>query len=302
VTSNTLIEALVLGSLCIACQQTPPARYGSSAAEPAYAERYPAALNGARAGTLEDEKLAREKTAEFASLPTELKSPDWKHVSTVIELSDAAGKNADYAEAALESRRLTRFYAEEKSGLVQKVGGSVNYTAKEKNCEVDFYGTVAGSLDRSMEKTIEERLRAHNSAQRYIEDNTHALGEANVPKLVERSDDIALASFIVHVQLPGTKQELDALLAEASEVKRTLETQQTRAQAVITDAKASPAAKKLAKQRVEAASSAQMGLDGAISGAEQTAKELEQRIETLRADYQKALDALKDAVERQTQN
>jgi hypothetical protein len=286
----------------MACQQTPPPRYGSSAAEPAYAERYPASLSAARASYIEDEKLAREKSAAFSSLPAELKSPDWKQVGTLIELADSAGKNADYAEGALESRRLRRFYSEEKQGLTQKVGGSVNYTAKEKHCEADFYGTVAGSMDRSMDKVFEERLRSHNAAQRYIEDHADTLGEANVPKLVTRADDIALASFIVHVQLPGAKQELDALLADASEVKRTLERQQAEAQAVITDAKSSAAAKKLAKQRAEAASSARMGLDGAISGAEQSSKELEQRVETLRADYQTALDALKAAVEREAES
>lgn len=298
-TSNLWLKAFVAGVLGMACQQTPAPRYGSSAGEPAYAERYPASLSGARASYIEDEKLAREKSAAFASLPAELKSPNWAEVGAVIELADAAGKNADYAEGALEFRRLNRFYAEEKQGLVQKIGGSVNYTAKEKRCDADFYGTVAGSMDRSMEKVFEERLRSHNAAQRYIEDHAETLGTANVPKLAARADDIALASFIVHVQLPGAKQELDALLAEADEVKRTLERQQSEAQAVITNPQASAAAKKLAKERAEAASSARMGLDGAISGAEQSSKELEQRVETLRADYQRALDALKDAVARE---
>jgi hypothetical protein len=122
-----------------------------------------------------------------------------------------------------------------------------------------------------------------------------------VPKLVKRADEISLASFVVHVQLPETKRELDALLADASGVKQTLERQQAEAQAVLTDANASAAAKKVAKRRAETASNARMGLDGAISGAEQSSKELEQRTEALRADYQKALDALKEAVEQEAE-
>jgi hypothetical protein len=300
--SSTLITMFVACLVSVACQQTPAPRYGSSAAEPAYAERYPSALNAARAGYLEDEKLVREKSTEFSALPGELKSPDWKEVGNVIELADSAGKNADYAEGATEARRVTRFYAEEKQGLVQKLGGSVNYAAKEKQCDVDFYGTVAGSLDRSMEKVIEERLRSHNAAHRYIEDHVDALGESNVPKLSKRADEIAMASFLVNVHLPSAKQDLDALLADASNVKDTLERQQTEAQAVLTNPKASAAAKKVAKQRAEAASTARMGLDGAISGAEQSSKELEQRTAQLQADYQKALDALKEAVAREAEN
>lgn len=300
-TPPTWFKAFTLSLVCAACQQTPPARYGSAAAEPAYAERYPGALNAARAGYLEDETLARQKTTEFSALPGELKAPDWNHVGTVVELADSTGKNGDYAEAALEARRVTRFYAEEKQGLLQKVGGSVNYTAKEKNCDVDFYGTVAGSLDRSMEKTIEERLRAHNAAHRYVEDHADALGEANVPKLTKRADDIALASFLVHVQLPSVKNDLDALLTDSADVRKTLERQQAEAQAVLSDPKSSATAKKIAKQRAETASNARMGLDGAIAGAEQASKELDQRSDALRADYEKALEALKDAIEREAE-
>jgi hypothetical protein len=285
----TLRAPLVLCSLAIACQQTPAARYGSSANEPAYAERYAGSLSAARESHVKDETFARQTSATFAGLPGELKAPDWNAVQRVVELADAAGKSGDYVQAIEESRLVTRFYAEEKQGLQQKVGGSVAYTAKEKQCDADFYGSVSGALDRAMEKTLERRLRDHNPAQRYIEDHAEALGEANVPKLEKRADEIALASYIVNVHLPDAKQELDALLAEASDVKATLERQQTEAQAVQADAKASAAAKKLAKQR--------LGLDGAISGAEQASKELEQRAETARSEYQKAFDAMVDVIE-----
>jgi hypothetical protein len=298
-TSKTLIALFAACSVHLACQQTPPPRYGSSAAEPAYAERYPGALNAARAGYLEDEKLVRQKSAEFSALPGELKAPDWKHVARVIELADSAGKNADYAEGALEARRVGRFYAENKQGLVQKVGGSVNYLSKEKNCDVDFYGTVSESLDRSMDKTLQERLRSRNAAHRYIEDHADALGVSNVPTLEKRADDISLASFLVHVHLPAAKQELDTLLADAPEVKKSLERQQAEAQAVLTDARSSAAAKRIAKQRAEVASNARMGLDGTISAAEQSSENLEKQSEALRADYQRALEGLQEAVENQ---
>jgi len=301
-TSRTLIQLLAVCFASAACQQTPPARYGSSAAEPAYAERYPGALNTARSNYLKAEKLVREKSSEFSALPGELKSPDWNHVGTVIELADSAGKNADYAAGATETRSVAAFYTENKQTLVQKVGGSVNYAVKEKHCEeIDLYGTVRESLDRSIEKTLEERLRSRNAAQRYIEDHADALGETNVPKLAKRADDIALASFLVHVHLPAAKQELDALLADAPEVKKTLERQQNQADAVLADASSSAAAKRIAKQRAETASNARLGLDGAISGAEQSSKALDQQTEALRADYEKALDALKEAVEREAE-
>lgn len=295
----TVLTLLALCAASVACQETPPARYGSSAAEPAYAERYPGTLSAMKATYQEDEQAAHKISTEFGTLPGELKNPDWKEVGKVIELADESGKNADFSQGMLESRALSRFYTEEKQGLQQKVAGSIQYTAKEKNCDVDFYGTTAGSLDRAWEKTVTERLRAHNAATRYIEDHVDAIGEANVPKLTKRADEIALASFLVHVQLPGVKADLDAMLAESSNVKESLVRQQADAESVVNGSSGSPAAKKVAKQRAEAASSALLGFDGAVSGAEQLSEALEQRTKASLDEYEKALDTLKDAVEKE---
>lgn len=294
--------ALTLVALCVtsvACKEAPPARYGSSAAEPAYAERYPGTLSGLKATYQEDEQTVHKTSSELGTLPSELKNPDWKEVGKVVELADLAGKNADFSQGMQEARALSRFYAEEKQGLSQKVAGSIQYTAKEKNCDVDFYGTTAGSLDRAWDKTLTERLRSHNAATRYIEDHVDAIGEANVPKLTKRADEIALASFLVHVQLPGVKTELDAMLAESSNVKESLVRQQADAEAIVNGSSGSPAAKKVAKQRAEAASGALLGFDGAVSGARQLSEALEQRTKASLEEYEKALAALQDAIEQE---
>jgi hypothetical protein len=280
-----------------ACAQKQPALYASPADQAAYAERYPAALGGARARYGEDEKNVGTVTAGFAKYPDELTKPDWTVVSAVIEDADQAGKSGDLASGMAEADAVRTFYAGERDKLRQKVGGSAEHAAKEKNCEVELYGPIGGALDRAMEQQLEERLRARNAAHRRIEDNVDAIGKPNVEKLEKQADEVALASYVVNVRMPTLKRDLDAALGDASGVKKTLEREIEEANAVAADPNAPKGKKQTAEKRKAAASSALASLDQEVTQAKALSDELEKRNDAAKKTYDQALDGLKDALE-----
>jgi hypothetical protein len=283
--------------LALACTQQEPALYASSAGEASYAERYPAMLAALRNGHFEAEKQAYTLSGEFSKYPDELKDPSWAAVEDVVEKADEAGKGADYAAGMGEGQAVRTFYTEERDTLRQKVGGSAEHAAKEKSCDVELYGPIGGALDRSVDQQLEERLHERSAAHRAIEDHQDALGKPNLDKLEKQADSIALASYLVHVRLPQTKREVDARLADASQVKSTLERTQEESKAVLDDPNASKGAKDLAQKRADAARTAQASLDSEVEQAKKLGEELEQRAKAAQDQYQKAKDGLIQAIQ-----
>lgn len=290
--ANLQIALLVGLVLCssAACSQKPAPLFASSADQASYAERYPTTLAALRTRYAEDEKLAREKIGKFSGYADELGNTDYEHVAEMAKRADAAGKSGDFVKGMEEANAVQRFYDEEKTALQQKVGGSVNYAAKEKHCDADLYGSAAAALDKAIEKQLEERLRQHNEAHRYIEDHQDALGKANLEKLQKQADDIALASYIANVRLKQHKLELEAMIEEGSAVQRTLERTVEEANAVLQDPNASKTAKDLAKKRADTASEAKTVTEVELQQAEAAVKEIEPRISQMEADYKKAFD------------
>jgi hypothetical protein len=293
-----ITSLIVCAVVALGCdKQQEPALYASSAGESSYAERYPAMLSALRNGHFEAEKQAYTLCGEFSKYPDELKDPSWTHVQVVVQKADEAGKGADYAAGMGESQSVRTFYTEERDTLRQKVGGSAEHAAKEKNCDVELYGPIGGALDRSVEQGLEDRLHQRSAAHRAIEDNEDAIGKPNVEKLEKQADQIALASYLVHVRLPSTKREIDARLADASEVKKTLERTQEESKAVLDDPNASKTAKERAEQRASAARTAQASLDSEVEQAKKLGEELEQRAKATLEQYEKARDGLLQAIE-----
>jgi hypothetical protein len=292
---STLIGCALLALACD--KQQEPALYASSASEGSYAERYPAMLSALRNQHFEAEKQAITLEGEFSKYPDELKDPSWAHVKAVVQKADEAGKGADYAAGMGESQAVRTFYTEERDTLRQKVGGSAEHAAKEKNCDVELYGPIGGALDRSVDQSLEDRLHQRSAAHRYIEDNEDAIGKPNVEKLEKQADQIALTSYLVHVRLPSTKREIDARIADASEVKKTLERTQEESKAVLDNPSASKNAKDLAQKRADAARTAQASLDSEVEQAKKLGDELEQRTKSALEQYEKARDALLESLD-----
>src|SRR6478609_7441323 len=288
--------ALLAAALSSACTTQPAPTFASAANESGYAERYPTALLGARSEFAADETRAREIIADLPKYPEALTSPDGERVSQVVSRADAAGKSGAYARQMEEQSHVSSFFSEEKDELNQKVGGAAQYAAKQKECTADVSSPAIGALDRGVDKAMEDRLRDHDEAQRYIEDNQDALGKANLEKLQKQADDISLASYLVHVRVKQLKLELSQLIDESSDVKKTLERSEKEAQAVLADAAASKPAKATAQKRVDAAKKAENGLDIEIEQAKRAVQEMDGRSDKLEKDYSTALDALQKAL------
>jgi len=288
--------ALLAAALSSACTTQPAPTFASAANESGYAERYPTALLAARTEFAADETRAREIFAEFPKYPAQLSNPDGEQVLAVVTRADAAGKSSAYARQMEEQSHVARFFTEEKEGLNQKVGGAAQYAAKQKECTVDVSSPAVGALDRGVDKAMEDRLRDHDEAQRYIEDHQDALGKTNLEKLQKQADDITLASYLVHVRVKQLKLELSQLIAESSDIKKTLERSDKESQAVLADSAASKQAKTVAQKRADAAKKASTGLDIEVEQANRAVKEMDARSEKLDKDYSAALDALEKAL------
>jgi hypothetical protein len=291
-TSIALLATLLLSG----CSTRPAPVFASSANESAYAERYPAALLAVRTEFATDETRAREIFGGFSKYPDALSAPDGEQVLAVVVRADAAGKSGSYAQQMDEQGHVTRFFSEEKDGLNQRVGGAAQYAAKQKECTVDVASPAVGALDRGVNKAIEQRLRDHDEAERYIEDHQDALGKPNLEKLQKQADDIAFSSYLVHVRVKQLKLELARLTDEAADVKKTLAQSDADANAVLANSGASKAAKTTAQSRVTAAKTASTGFDVEVEQAKRAVAEMDARTDQLEKDYAAALDALEQTL------
>jgi hypothetical protein len=288
--------ALLAAALSGGCSTRPAPAFASSANETSYAERYPGALLAQRTEFATDEAKAREIFGGFQNYPGALTAPDGQQVLAVVTRADAAGKSGAYAEQAQENQDVSRFFTDEKDPLNQKVGGAAQYAAKQKDCTVDVASPAIGALDHGVDKALEERLRGHDEAHRYIEDHQDALGKPNLEKLQKQADDISLASYLVHVRVKELKLELSRMVDEASDVKKTLGRSDTEARAVVADPAASKSAKATAQTRATAAETASASLDSEVDQAKRAVADMDARSTQLEKDYNAALDALEKAL------
>jgi hypothetical protein len=279
------------------CTRPQPALYASAADQPAYAERYPAALGTTLNVYLTDQQQAHTLGGGFSKYPDQLDKPSWPAVLEVVKAADQAGKSGDLANGMAQAEAVRGFYASAKDPIHQKVAGSVDYAAKQKQCDAELAGTAVGAMDRAIDQELDESVRSHNAATRVIEDNQDALGKPNLDKLQKIADQIALASYIVYVRMPQTKRNLDASLADASSVKKTLERDQEQAKAVLDDPHASKAAKMTADKRSAAASNALAALDAEIADAKKQSDEMEKQTQAAQNEYAQALDALEKDIQ-----
>lgn len=281
----------------VACQNQAAPTSASSAGEPAYAERYPATLASMAAEFEQDEAKIGTESEKLTSFPGELREPKWLEVSAVFERADQAGTRADYVAERDDLERVERFYAQSRDKLRQKVAGAANYAAKQRSCDVELSGTVAGSLDKAFEKELEERLRSHNPAHRYIEDHEEQLGKKNLETLAKQADTITGLSYLARTKLPRAKEELQALIDEEAAVKRTLELQKMQADRTLDDPNSSKVARERAAERSQAAADALARFDADVERAKTLLSDLEKRSEEALERYQKAYDLLQTAVE-----
>jgi len=296
------VVTLVLGTLvtcasgCKTSQLEP--QFAPSADQPSYAKRHPDQLKAALEDFEEQLTLAGTVSGELKDYPGELKEPDWQSVITIVEQADVEGRSPHYAESLEHNDQVAAFYEEEKPEIHKRVGGAVQYQAKEKGCDADMYSPAAHALDKSIEKQLEERTHSQSEAHATIAMNESALGKANIEALERQSDRIALASYITHVGLVRKKNEIDRLLADADAVDRTLASRIEELEKAPPPEKATPAETKARQEELESLKAAKAALAEQLAPAREQAKNAEERINQARKTYSDALSALQQTLEQ----
>jgi hypothetical protein len=284
----------------LACSKEPPPLTSPSGEHPGYAEQYPARLNTLRTRFAADEAKAKAALPELLPAAEKLGTADPATLQQLYELADAEGKSSAYASQALEAETVSRFWDEEKQPLHQKIAGAVVYSGKQKDCACadELGGVAAGASDRAVEKQLQERQERLGEVHRFVEEHEEALGKPNVDAAEKQANGIALLSHIVHVRLELYRRELEGSLSESSEVASTLERVQRESDETLADAKASKPKKALAEKRKASAAAARAALDAEVEQSKRALEDMQQREKQLVADYDKAFEALIDALEQ----
>jgi chromosome segregation ATPase len=286
---------------CLACNNAAQKPIVASAADQTtYAVRYPDTLASSRGRFAEHENRASRLSGEISTFTADIDTKNWNHVARAYKLSDASGKSASYAERYEQTEGINTFFTEEKDKLNQAVAGNVHYSAKQNNCKEpnEVAGAATFALGKSVEKQLKERMRSSNEAQAYVDAHAEAIGSKSVEKLRDQVDTLTELSYVVHVGVEKNRRELQSLLEESAQVRKTLDDAAKEADEQAQDTTQPEPDRKAAKARAEAARASA----GRIESEQQQAKfvldETEKRIEKIRSDYQQAFDALINSTEQ----
>lgn len=244
------------------------------------------------------EEKAKQLVAAMPSAADKVSDPtSWDAVLEVVTAADAAGKDGAHAAQVRELTVTIDFFQDEHEELAKKIGGSVDYAAKQKSCEVDAWGAVNAGLKKGFEERIEERLKASNDAFMVIERNEDALGKKNLPALEQLAFDVAQASFVVHVAMPEAKLELEAMVTACTPAREAIKRALEEENAVPKEAgKSTPEADKRRRERVKRAEAQLIKVDQSEADAKKNLEDLEQRTKDLKTAYDDALSKLQDAI------
>ncbi|MDB4939542.1 MAG: hypothetical protein JWP87_6514 [Labilithrix sp.] len=265
----------------------------SSGDQTPYALGYADELTGATKSFGEAQTQEKTLSAGFGARVEELKKPDWDKVLYVVDESDKAGKSADYAEAHGEMDAVRSFWDSEKDNITGKVVGNAQHTVKEAGCSADVAGPVSFSLNDAITKQTQKKLRGKNEGFIAIERYKTSLGPQNVAALEKLGDDVAQASYDVHVQMVVQRERLHRLVADKDAAKKTIDRFVKEESAYQAEAGRTDAEKKASVDRVTAANKSKAEIDAAASQAAQLSKQMDAAIDSATKDYEKALDQLR---------
>lgn len=300
--SKLLLCTALAGLTSLACSKEAPPLTAPSGDHPGYAEQYPTLLTTLRTRYQEDETKVHSALPELPKAGDKLGNADPATLVELFKLADETGKSGAYASSALEADTITRFWEEEKQPLHQKIAGAVAYAGKQKQCvkecSDDLGGVAAGASDRAVEKQLEERQQRLGEIHRFVEDHEDAIGKPNLETAEKEANAIAQLSHLAHVRLELYRRELESSLAEASDVKSTLERTIKESDAVLADESASKNRKALAEKRKAAAGDALVKHEAETDMSQRALEEMEQRQKKTASDYDQAFAALIEALEQ----
>jgi hypothetical protein len=289
---------LVLGGTAACSAPKPEPEFASSANHSHYARDYPETLNAVTKDFSTRRSEARKVMGELNGYPSKLKDPVvWAHVLEVVERADEDGHSHAYVARLRRVGEAGVFFEAEFDEINKKVAGSVAYAAKQKGCDEGISGAAGPALKASVEKQLEKELHEGSEAHRLIERYRGELGKENAPALEKQADDIARASYLVHIAIVEDKLRILRMMTEADEVRRTIDDSIAAERAYQTsNKKMTDAEKKASEQRITDLNKSKASIDAALKQGEGVAPTLEDEIKKIQKEYEDALDALRSKI------
>lgn len=288
-----VVAVMVLGLAPVGCggsKRGPVA--ASSAAEAGYAVRFPDELEAMVARFDDRQRETRRLSQGFAAYADQVKDVKKDLVIGVVDRADQAGRSQSYAEAQHEAARVQTFFREEKDELNKKVGGSIQFAAKQKGCPFDAYGATSHALGEGIDKQLEERLRKHNEAQAFIERHRVSL-KAQAATLEKQADEISLASYIAHVESVELRDEIARRADEGAAVQGTADSFMQQEQAFQAEPGRTADEKKASDQRIQAMARSKGRVEASVQRAKQSVSQMDQNIKESQRAYADGLAALR---------
>lgn len=287
---------LVLCPLLVACgKEDAKSPYAVSINQPSSALQFPAMIEGVNKQIRDREAKAKENIAKIPSAADKLADTDWDLVAKIADAADASGMDGGYAAELHKLEGVRDFMDDEREEIVKKIGGAVQYAAKQKNCDVDAWGAISASLKDVVDDRMKERMRANNEALLLIERHEDTLGKKNVPALEDMADLIAFTSYTTHVELPEAKERLEELKKSSAQAKSALERLIKEETEHLTPDK-KPEIAKASKVRIKGAEEKIAAIDAATADTDQNLADVEQRAKDLQKSYDDAKKQLGEAI------
>lgn len=236
------------------------------------------------------ETKAKDTISKMPTMADKLTDTDWAIVEQVVEAADDAGKDGAYAASMRDIDIARTFFEEENEQISRKVGGSVQYAAEQAGCKLEGFG-VGGVLKKTIDERIDERLKNANDAFLIIDRNRDALNQKNIGPLEELAGKVAEASYVVHIEMPEAKRELEGTIAAAGAARTKIQKMLDEENEPATG-KPSAASEKAKKERIKQGDEALKLLETAEADAKANLADLEQRTKDMDASYSDALDKL----------
>jgi hypothetical protein len=216
----------------------------------------------------------------------------------VVEQSDASGRGQLFSRSRADERALREIWEEERGALGARVGGAAQKEIVDAGCkEVDVSPAVQRALRDGFDRQLERRMRAANEGQRTLEQNKARISPANLAALTRISDEIALASQLVHVALIEDMRELDRLIGERRDVDSTLARTLDDERAIQSDPK-KPSEQKASQERVIQIEKQRAALGPEVKKLESERQQLDERQRLAASEYENTVKAVKESLAR----